>query len=88
MPHGWTLKSEHISIPEDKKALLEKIQKTAGTKACFDVFVWHDDEIFFFEAKADGKDHLTQAQLRFIEGALTCGIPREALIIVEWKTGL
>ena len=85
MPHTWSLKSEHTSISEDKEELLQRIWKTAKTTACFDVFAWHGNQLVFFEAKRTGKDKLTSAQIRFIQGALTCGVPPEALLIVEWE---
>jgi len=85
MPHAWTLKSEHVSIPQDKEDLLQKIWKTAKTTACFDVLAWHGDQLIFFEAKKRGKDKLTSAQMRFIEGALVSGIPATSLLIVEWE---
>ena len=85
MPHAWTLKSGHVSIPQDKQNLLQKIWKTAKTTACFDVLVWHGDQLLFFEAKRRGKDKLTSAQIRFIKGALACGMPPTSLQIVEWE---
>jgi len=81
---GRTLKSEHVSIPQDKEDLLQKIWKTAKTTACFDVLAWHGDRLIFFEAKRRGKDKLTSAQMRFIEGALACGVRATSLLIVEW----
>jgi len=88
MPQTWSLKAEHVSIPEDKEATLRRIWETAKTTACFDVFAWKDDKILFCEAKQAAKDKLTQAQLRFIEGALACGIAPDSLVIVEWKTNV
>lgn len=86
MPNEWKLKSEHVSIPADKKELLQKIRKTAKITACFDVFAWHDDQILFCEAKQISKDKLTIPQQRFIEGALACGIFPKSLLIVEWTS--
>ena len=86
MPKGWGLKSEHVPIPKDKEDFLKEIQKSAGTKACFDVFVWKKDQILFLEGKHKHKDQLTEAQLKFIEGALKCGMSPRSLIIIEWKT--
>jgi len=85
MPKAWNLQSEHISIPKVKEDLLQKIWKTAKTKACFDVLAWHGDQLAFFEAKRKGKDKLTSGQIKFIKGALECGISPESLIIVEWE---
>ena len=84
MPKGWTLKSEHVSIPEDKEELLRKIWKAGKTTACFDVFARRGDSVLFCEAKHAKKDKLTRAQLRFIEGALACGILPDSLLIAEW----
>jgi hypothetical protein len=84
MPQGWSLKSEHVSIPPDKEAILKGIWKTAGTKACFDVFAWRGTDILFCEAKHQPGDKLTRAQCRFIEGALDWGLPKDQLLVVEW----
>ena len=85
MPQAWNLKSEHVSIPKDKDAFLKKIWRTAKTKACFDVLAWKGDRVCFFEAKRSGKDKLTSGQIKFIEGALTYGVPIDSLIIIEWN---
>lgn len=84
MPNEWKLGTENVSIPAEKEALLKQIWKTAQTTACFDVFAWRGDEILFCEAKRLGKDKLTNAQLRFIEGTLACGISAKTLLIAEW----
>jgi hypothetical protein len=85
MPQGWNLQSEHVEIPSDKHELLRRIWKAGKTTACFDVFAWRGDQVCFFEGKHAGKDRLTGAQLKFIEGALGCGILPEQLVIVEWS---
>ncbi len=84
MPLGWSLKSEHISIPDEKEKLLKKIWQAGKTKACFDVVVWQGHEVQFYEAKRSHKDRLTEAQKKFIQGAITCGIPLSSLFIIEW----
>ncbi len=84
MPHGWSLKPKHISIPNGKESLLKKIWHAGQTKACFDVVVWHDDQILFCEAKRSKKDRLTEAQKKFIQGAVICSIPLSSIIIIEW----
>lgn len=86
MPTEWNLNSEHVSIPEDKVDLLRRIHNQANTTACFDVVVWNDKHTLFFEAKHSGKDKLTNAQIKFIEGALVCGILPDAMIVVEWTS--
>lgn len=85
MPNDWKLKENSISIPEDKKDLLKNIWKMGNTTACFDILVWKDNNILFCESKHKRKDKLTIAQIKFIEGALQCGIKEESLLIVEWK---
>ncbi len=87
MPTSWKLSQHNISIPLDKEVLLKNIWKTGKTTACFDVFAWKDkdDKVLFCEGKHKGKDRLTKAQTKFIEGALACGILPESLLIVEWE---
>lgn len=85
MPQSWKLSPQHIDIPGDKREIVLRIQKAARTSACFDVFVWKENEFLFCEAKNKGKDTLTDGQLKFIKGALSLGIPPESLLIVEWE---
>ena len=86
MPTKWRLGSKHVSLPADKEKFLKNVRKTAKTSACFDVFAWRGEQILFCEAKRVGKDKLTKAQIRFIEGALKCGVASESLLIVEWAS--
>lgn len=85
MPNSWKLLSHSIDIPQEKREIISQIQKTAKTSACFDVFAWKGSRILFCEAKNKGKDKLTIGQLKFIEGALSCGISSESLLIAEWE---
>lgn len=85
MPTSWKLAQRNIHIPEDKENLLKSIWKTGETTACFDVFLWKGGDILFCESKHKGKDKLTKAQTKFIEGALACGIESESLLIIEWE---
>jgi hypothetical protein len=88
MPTGWSLKSQHVSIPCERENLLRKILNTDKKSACFDVFAWRDDEVLFCEAKRAGKDTIRHSQKLFIQGALTCGIALESLLIVEWRPSI
>ena len=88
MPTSWKLSQHNISIPPEKEALLRNIWKTGKTTACFDVFAWKDSKILFCEGKHKGKDRLTKAQTKFIEGALACGVSAQSLMIVEWDYAL
>jgi hypothetical protein len=85
MPNDWKLSKNSIPIPKDKEALLKSIWEAGKTTACFDVFVWKNNNILFCEGKHKGKDKLTKPQTKFIEGALSCGIPEKSLMIVEWE---
>ena len=84
MPIGWKTSKHNISIPSDKEKILRDIWKAGKTTACFDVFLWKDNEILFCEGKHKGKDRLTNAQTKFIESVLAYGISPKSLIIVEW----
>ncbi len=85
MPQSWKVREGSIEIPDDKRELLANIWKTGATTACFDVLAWDGDQLYFFEAKHAGKDKLTLAQLKFIQGALACGVPFDHLVIAEWR---
>jgi len=82
MPDSWKFNSDFV-MPEDKLALLASI---GG--ACLDVMAWRGSNLLFCEAKRHRSgDKLRAPQLRFIEGALARGTPREAILVVEWTTG-
>lgn len=83
MPSSWNLKSNNIAIPKEKEDLLNSIWKSRKTKGCFDVLVWEDNNILFCESKQE-KEGLTTAQKKFIEGAMSCGIREDSLLIVKW----
>lgn len=84
MPKDWKLKTEHISIPQDKEDFLKKIWRQSKTTACFDVLAWDDENIILLEAKHLKKDNLTNPQIKFIKGAIDCGVDCNNLLIVEW----
>lgn len=84
MPADWKLQSGHVTIPAEREALLKRIWGKGKTTACFDVMVWKDNQVLFCEAKRKKKDRLTDAQYKFIEGALECGVRPEQFLIVEW----
>lgn len=84
-PTSWDLSLHNISIPSEKKDLLRDIWENGKTRACFDVFVWKDNNILFCEVKHKGKDKLTKAQSKFIAGALSSGVQMQSLLIAEWN---
>lgn len=83
MPSGWKMVSD-AEIPTGKVELINKIQKAGGTSACFDVVAWLDDRVLFIEAKRLKKDRLTEAQKKFILGAISCGVLISDFAIIEW----
>lgn len=85
MPIDWKLQSGHVTIPAEREALLKRIWKKGKTTACFDVMAWKDDQVLFCEAKRKKRDRLTDAQYKFIEGALECGVRPEQFLVVEWE---
>ena len=87
MPNDWSLVSVHIDIAPEIAAKLKEIWKAAKTTACFDVLAWQGADILFCEAKRRRRDKLTDAQMRFIEGALVCDISPDSLLLVEWEEG-
>ena len=81
MPASWQFDSDFV-MPEDKFSIFASI---GG--ACLDVMAWRGADLLFCEAKRHRRDKFKAPQLRFIEGALARGIPREAMLVVEWSVG-
>jgi hypothetical protein len=84
MPGAWALRPWSIALPPEEEALLKRIWKAAKSQACFDVLGWHGEHVVFLEGKQKGKDRISKHQPKFIEAAIACGVPAEALIVVEW----
>jgi hypothetical protein len=40
----------------------------------------------FCEAKRHKRDRISPSQVKFIDGALKCGLSRQSLVIVEWSS--
>ena len=84
----WGNTSEVIKdLPAKQKALLDRIQKAnAECKGgCFDVFCWRDGNVVFAESKWKGNDQIRPNQARWLEAALSIGIPLDSFLIVEWS---
>jgi hypothetical protein len=83
----WGDASEIIKdLPVEQKALLDRIRaRTDGKGGCFDVFCWRDGEVVFAESKWKGNDQIRPNQARWLEAALSIGIPLDSFLIVEWS---
>jgi hypothetical protein len=77
-----------VTLPPDKMRLLQEIYARAGSRAgCFDVFCWKGDSLVFAESKRKAKDRIRATQLRWLEAAISSGVPLDSLLIVEWSFG-
>jgi|SRR5439155_8510498 len=82
--HYWP--QNEVSLPKKRALLLNLICEAAGSPSgCFDVFCWKGRNYLFIESKRSAKDRLQISQKHWIESALKCGVPRESLLIVEWR---
>jgi hypothetical protein len=74
-------------LPPEQRAVFDSIQKLAGIKGgCFDVLCWRDGIVCFAEAKRKKRDRIRRTQKRWLEAALSFGLPVTAFLIVEWDT--
>jgi hypothetical protein len=65
--------------------LYERIfQANGGRSGFFDLFIWQDEEVQFVELKRRKKDKIQPQQVKWLEAALSCGIPLHSFLIVEW----
>jgi hypothetical protein len=73
------------SIPPTIASVRAAIAARAGTEfGSFDVIAWNGSDVLFAEAKRSGHDRIRRTQVRWIAAALEVGIPRDAMLIVEW----
>lgn len=82
---GYWTNGESKELPAAEQVILDAIRAKAGHGGgCFDVFCWRDKERVFVESKWKGNDVINKNQKRWLESALTLGIPLECFLIVEW----
>src|SRR5581483_3156927 len=85
MPKDSSLVQAPIRLPERQISLIRKIQRRSNQRGgCFDLFAWRNDKIIFCEAKQSKKDHIRPSQHKWIDAAITEGVPLDSLLIVEW----
>jgi hypothetical protein len=85
MPIDWSLRPS-VDPPIEQKRLHDDIERSVGKNGgCFDVMAWRDGQTIFFEAKRKSHDEIRDTQRRWIQGAISNGIARENLILVEWS---
>jgi hypothetical protein len=66
------------------KEKLEQINPNGKLSGTWDLILWKDNELKFVELKRQGRDHIRQTQIDFLERALENGIPIENFEIFEW----
>jgi hypothetical protein len=69
-------------LPCERHAMLNKVAWSSG--GCFDVFAWRGDDVLFCECKHHKTDVLRDAELRWIDVALDCGLGANNLLVAEW----
>jgi len=76
---------ESIELPNVQRKLWQNIQRQKGSRGgCFDIFCWKRDAVLFIESKRCGKDRIRPSQTRWLEAALTIGLPIKSFHVVEW----
>lgn len=86
MPKDYPLIQVSPQLPETQISLIHKIQGRSDQRGgCFDVFAWQDENVIFCEAKRSKEDRIRPSQRRWIEAAITVGIPLHSLLVVEWS---
>jgi hypothetical protein len=85
-PPSSKLIRHHVPMPAARTALLREIMRAGATMGCFDVFAWTEQDLVLCEPKRHRRDRISPPQLKFIEGALRCGLSRQSLVIVEWSS--
>ncbi len=76
-------------LPVEHRARFDAIaEENGGTRGCWDVYAWYDDDVLFAEAKRRGRDRLRPSQHQWLAAALRAGVPLDAFIVVEWNLSL
>ena len=73
-------------LPDPEQGLFNNIRQLSDWRGgCFDVFAWKRSDHLFVEAKRRGKDRIRNSQRKWLETALTSGVPLESFLIFEWE---
>ncbi len=79
----------NIEIPASVRTIYEAICNKAKDPrggGAWDVIAWRGTEMVFIEAKRSGStDRIRDAQIRWIEAALSIGIPAGCFLFCEWR---
>ena len=76
-----------VQIPGEVREIHQRIQDSSGQKSgCWDLLCWRGKQVVFAESKwLEPPDWIRPAQLRWLEAALSCGLPSESLTVYECK---
>jgi hypothetical protein len=78
--------SAPADLPAKPAALLERIQKEAGSRfGAWDVFCCRGDSVLFAESKRAGHDKIRDSQVKWLEAAMRAGFSADDFLIVEWS---
>jgi len=76
---------EPVELPTKAAHLFGRIERRNGGRAgCWDVFAWKGPRVIFAEAKRMNRDRIRPSQLRWLEAALSLGVPVSSFVVVEW----
>jgi len=83
---GYWGKNSGIVLPSEQELLLNHIYERARSRSgCWDVFCWRSEVQLFIEAKRHGHDQIRATQRRWLEAAISEGLPASAFLVVEWS---
>ena len=84
----WKEVNTPVLLPEMAAALFKKIELTTGLKGgCWDIYGWRGEGVLFVELKQRKRDRISLNQRKWIEAALSIGVPLSAFVVAEWDAG-
>jgi hypothetical protein len=81
----WRDIGQVVEPPPRAAAIFDQVSERAGNAGAWDIFAWRRREVLFVESKPFGNDRITAYQARWLDTALTMGVPLACFAIVEYQ---
>jgi hypothetical protein len=81
----WRDIGEVVEPPPRARAVFDQVSERAGHAGAWDIFAWRGRQVLFVESMPVGIDRVTAYQARWLDTALSMGVPLACFAIVEYQ---
>jgi hypothetical protein len=82
----WRDIGQVVEPPARALAVFDQVSERAGHAGAWDIFAWRSREVLFVLSKPFGNDRITAYQARWLDTAISMGVPLACFAIVEYQS--